>query len=127
MSIVRATEAPIFELPGTRFTALTAPSRGATELSTWILELEPGSGKDGQKHWLDHEEVFIVLNGVLTASVNDEEAEIKPGDALSVPARALMAISNRGEVPVRAVVCIPAGTQATFADGQEIGTPPWAK
>jgi hypothetical protein len=37
MHVVRAAEAPTFSLPGFRFTGLTAPSRGASELCTWYL------------------------------------------------------------------------------------------
>ena len=56
MAVVRMTDAPTFTVDGFHFVGLTAPSRGATELSTWRLEIEPNA-KSGA-HWLDHEEVF---------------------------------------------------------------------
>src|SRR5690349_14512529 len=83
MAIVRAAEAPVFELPGFQFNGLTAPSRGAQELCTWRLWVAPGAASD--LHKLDHEEVFIVLAGTLTTVVDGQETVLSPGDALSVP------------------------------------------
>ena len=125
MPVVKASDAPKFDLDKTHFTALTAPSRGATELSSWILEMEVGAS--GAAHWLDREEIFIALEGTLNAKVGGEAIQLRPGDALSVPARTMLEVSNDGDVMFRAVVCIPAGVNATFADGREIGTPPWAR
>ncbi len=125
MPVTRAADAPKFDLGKTHFTALTAPSRGATELCSWILEMEAGAS--GEAHWLDREEVFIALEGTLSLKVGGETIQLQPGDALSVPPRTLLEVANSGDGPFRAVVCIPAGVNATFADGREIGTPPWAK
>lgn len=125
MPIVRAAEAPIFELPGTRFTGYTAPSRGATEICTWRLQIEPGV--ESEAHWLDHEEIFLLLDGVLSFSVAGEEIELNTGDALSVPARTLFQLANRGPQPAIAIACLPAGAQGTMADGRVVGVPLWAR
>ena len=125
MPIVKAADAPVFYLEKTKFTGLTAPSRGATELSSWFLDLETGAG--GAPHYLDHEEVFVGLTGVITISIDGEAFELTPGDAVSVPAGAALGANNFGSETARAVVCLPVGTKATFADGTEFGVPPWAK
>jgi mannose-6-phosphate isomerase-like protein (cupin superfamily) len=125
MSVVRTANAPTFTADGFRFTGLTAPSRGAEELCTWRLEIEPHAKSEA--HWLDHEEVFILLSGTITVSVAGENVELHAGDALSVPARSLLQLTHTGEVTAHAVVCLPARTLATMADGREIGTPPWAQ
>lgn len=102
----------------------SAPNRGANELCTWQLEVEPHA--QSEPHHLDHEEVFILLDGTITISVAGESVELHAGDALSVPAHAQLQLTGSGEQGAHAIVCIPAGTHATMADGQEIGTPPWA-
>lgn len=127
MPIVRAAESPRFELDGFHFFGLTAPSRGAAELCTWRLEIEPGAGVGGEFHRLDHEEVFIGLEGTVTVDLEGEHIELSPGDALAVPARQLMRVSNTSGARTRTLVCVPAGIQAVFADGRAIGTPPWAQ
>jgi mannose-6-phosphate isomerase-like protein (cupin superfamily) len=123
--VVRAAEAPAFTLPGVRFTGLTAPSRGASEICTWHVYVEPHA-PSGEPHWLDHEEVFILLEGVLNAVINGEQMSLAAGDALAVPAQARLQISNPGDSPAHALVCISAGFQA-FIGEQRIGTPPWAQ
>jgi quercetin dioxygenase-like cupin family protein len=125
MPVVRLHEAPHFSVEGFRFTGLTAPSRGASEISTWRLEIEPGAHSD--PHWLDHEETFVLLDGVITVSVSGENIELHAGDALSVPARSLLELRSGDEQAAHAIVCLPAGAKATMANGQEVGTPPWAQ
>ena len=125
MPVVRASDAPIFEVPGFYCSGQTAPSRGATEICTWRIRVEPGA--QSEAHWLDHEEIFLLLDGTLHCSVADQEIEITPGDALSVPAGSLLQIANRGAQPAHAIACLPVGTQATRTDGHVIGTPPWAR
>lgn len=125
MAVVRMADAPNFTVEGFHFTGLTAPSRGATELCTWRLEIEPNAKSD--PHWLDHEEVFVLLDGTITVSVADESIELHAGDALSVPAKSLLQLNSSSDETAHALVCLPAGTHATMANGQEVGVPPWAK
>lgn len=125
MSVVRAAEAPIFEQPDVRIIGYTSPSRGASEICTWRLQIEPGL--ESPAHWLDHEEIFLLLEGNLTFSVGDEEIELRGGDALAVPAHTLMQIFNRSQQPGVAIVCLPAGAQGTLASGEVVGVPLWAR
>lgn len=125
MPVVRAANAPTFALDGFHFTGLTAPSRGASELCTWRLEIEPHTKSEA--HWLDHEEVFILLDGSITISVAEEDIELHAGDALSVPARSLLQLTHVGETTAHVIVCVPVGVHGTMADGREVGTPPWAQ
>jgi mannose-6-phosphate isomerase-like protein (cupin superfamily) len=126
MAIVRATESPRFDLPGVHFFGLLAPSRGSTELCTWRLEVDPVAGANGESHQLDHEEVFVILEGSLTITIDGQAFDLGTGDALAVPARSLLSVANRTSAKASALVCIQAGFRATMAGGEEIGTPPWA-
>ncbi len=125
MSVVRTKDAPTFAVEGFHIIGLTAPSRGASELCTWRLDIEPHAISEA--HWLDHEEVFILLEGTLTVTVSGEDIELHAGDALSVPARSLLQPKNTSEQVAHAVVCLPVGTHATMTNGSEVGTPPWAQ
>lgn len=125
MPITRATQAPQFELDGFHFLGFTSPGRGATELCTWQLDVDPGAVSGA--HRLNHEEVFIPLQGTLSVVLDGEEAKLRPGDACAVPAHCLLQVANRSNEAARALVCISAGFKATSDDGVEIGTPPWAQ
>jgi mannose-6-phosphate isomerase-like protein (cupin superfamily) len=122
--IIRAAQAPHFDLDGFHFLGLTAPSRGATELCTWRLEIAPGALSD--PHRLNREETFIPLQGSFSVVLDGEETELRVGDACAVPAHSLLQVANHGNEVARALVCISAGFSATYEDGREIGTPPWA-
>jgi mannose-6-phosphate isomerase-like protein (cupin superfamily) len=124
MAIVRATESLRFDLPGTHFFGLLAPSRGSTELCTWRLEVDPGV--NGEPHQLDHEEVFVLLEGSLAITIDGQAFDLMAGDAIAVPARSLLSAANRTSAPAKALVCIRAGFRATMVSGEEVGTPPWA-
>lgn len=125
MPITRATQAPHFDLDGFHFLGFTAPSRGATELCTWQLDIDPGAVSDA--HRLNHEEIFIALQGTISVALDGEETELTTGDALAVPAHCLLQVANRSDKAARALVCVSVGVRAIFADGREIGTPPWAQ
>src|SRR5689334_4919579 len=120
MPVTRAAQAPHFDFDGFHFLGFTSPSRGAMELCTWQLDVDPGAASEA--HRLNHEEVFIPLHGTLWIVVDGEEIEVTTGDAFAVPARCLLQVENRGDQAARALVCISAGFRATSADGQEIGT-----
>ena len=122
MHVVRAAEAPTFELPGVRFTSLAAPGLGSAETCVWQLTVEPGVESD--PHTLDHDEVFVVLDG--SVRLTPGGPSLGPGDAGVVPAGR----GNRAHQPrrreARLHVAIRAGFTATMADGTPFGTPPWA-
>ena len=125
MPITRAAEAPHFDLDGFHFLGFTSPNRGATELCTWQLDVDPGAASIA--HRINREEVFIPLEGTLSIVLDGEEVELMPGDTCAVPAHCLFQVANRSNGAVRALVCISAGFKATSADGREIDTPPWAQ
>ena len=124
MHIVRAAEAPTFELPGVRFTALAAPSRGSAEICAWQLTVAPGLDSP-EPHTLDHDEVFVVTTGEIRLAPGGETAG--PGDALVVPAGEPIQLANPGSGPAQVLVAIRAGFSAKGADGSDLGTPPWAR
>ena len=122
MPVIRATESPTFDLPGVRFSAYAAPSRGSHQLCTWQITVAPGN--DGAPHTLDHDETFFVLSGRLRFT--PDGAELGPGDAAIVPAGEQIAVANPGPDEAVAYVAIAAGFTATTADGERL-QPPWAQ
>ena len=122
--VVRAADAPTFELPGLTVRGLAAPSRGSTETSVWSLVLAPGAS--GAPHRVTREEVFVAVSGCAVATLGDVRHELGAGDALVVPAGELFALANTSGEPFTAIAALPVGGQALLA-GQEPFTPPWAQ
>jgi redox-sensitive bicupin YhaK (pirin superfamily) len=120
-TILRAVDAPRFEIPGVTFVGMASPSRGSEQVCTWKIIVAPRH-ESAAAHTLDRDEVFMVLSG----SIGVAGEVLGPGDALVVPAGDDIELSNPGDVPAEVMVAIPAGFTATMADGTPFGTPPWA-
>ena len=69
MKLITRHAAPPFVVGGTTITGYAAPSRGATEVSLWRIELSPGSSSP--LHQMDVEEVFLVVDGEAVAVVDE--------------------------------------------------------
>jgi uncharacterized cupin superfamily protein len=123
MTVIKAADAPRFELPGAKFTVLAAPSLGAADICTWRLTVEPGREPD-QPHTLDQDEIFMVLSGTVRATPGGEV--LGPGDAAIVPAGEEVLLVNTGTEPAELHVAIRSGFTGTMADGTKV-TPPWAR
>jgi mannose-6-phosphate isomerase-like protein (cupin superfamily) len=126
MPVIRRADAPVFTLPegGTKFTGLAAPSRGAKETSAW--QVSWSAHQDGTPHFLDHEEVFVLLAGRAVFSIGEDEFEAAAGDAVIVPAHTRLSVANPFDEPVDAIAILPAGAQGRMSEDGEPFTPPWA-
>jgi quercetin dioxygenase-like cupin family protein len=110
------------ELHGARFQALACPSLGSAETSVWRLRLDPGT--PGVPHRVTREEIFVVLGGSATASLDGDPQPLSPGSTLVLPAGVELSLATDDEA-LEAIVCLPVGGQAVVGDGEPF-TPPWA-
>ncbi|MFI9721996.1 cupin domain-containing protein [Streptomyces sp. NPDC052396] len=124
MPLSTLADAPVFERHGFVFRPLAVPSRGSTELAVWALEMPPGA--QSESHHLDREEVFVVADGRVSATIAGDEVTAGPGDALIVPAHALLQLRNAcPDQPATLTVVTSAGMRATIGDA--VVAPPWAQ
>lgn len=123
MSVIRASTAPRFQLPGVEFTGLASPSRGSADICTWRLTVQPDRPID-EPHTLDQDEIFMVISGSVRATPGGEP--LGPGDAVVVPAGSPIQLVNLGDSPAELHVAIRAGFTATTAGGEKL-SPPWAR
>ncbi len=124
MPVIPSPSAATHELGGTRFTSLATPSTGSTETSVWQVEIEPNT--PATPHSLTREEVFVVLGGTATVSVDGTPGSAAVGDAIVVPAGVPFELSNAGDENLRLLCCLPVGGQARMGEGEPF-TPPWAQ
>ncbi|GAA0254312.1 cupin domain-containing protein [Haladaptatus pallidirubidus] len=68
---------------------------GCEQLGISVLECEPGwTGKEHTHVDREHEEVYLLVDGAATVTVNDEEVPMESGDALRLPPEATRQIQN---------------------------------
>src|SRR4051795_10278226 len=115
MAVLPAPSTPTHELGGARFTSLATPTRGSTDTSVWVVEVEPGT--PGTPHRLTREEVFVVLAGRAEVRLGDTVSHAGVGDAIVVPPEVRFALAPVGTEALRAVCCLPVGGQGRLADG----------
>ena len=125
MNIIQSKAAPPYAVGGTTITGYAAPSRGATEVSLWRIDLAPGASSP--LHEMDVEEVFLAVSGEAAAVVDGIESNISAGDCLILPARTPFTLTAGREQPFQAVACMTAGGKATMLPGGETFLPPWAE
>ena len=122
MPTVVAAEAPVFELDNAVITGLASPSRGARDTAVWRVRFAPDAPSPA--HTLTREEIFVVLEGALTARYAGREETAVAGDALIVPSGEEFSLVATGG-PSQAICALPVGGMARI--GEEAFTPPWAE
>src|SRR3954447_24507598 len=101
MHIIERDAAPVFDTPGASFTGYAAPSRGASQVSMWCVELAPGS--TSPLHQMDCEEVFLGLDGHAVATIDGAKRTIGAGDCLILPPGTPFTLHVPAQEPFRAL------------------------
>src|SRR4051812_24930055 len=128
MTIITSAEAPVFDVPGSTFTAYAAPSRGAEQVSLWCVELAPGTASP--LHYMDCEEIFFALAGRATVTIDERTHALAARDCLILPAGTAFTLhvaDADADGPFRAIACMPAGGRATMVPEGGTFAPPWAQ
>jgi quercetin dioxygenase-like cupin family protein len=114
---------PCHELPGCRFHTLASPSLGSEETSVWRVHLDPDT--PGLPHRVTREEIFVVVSGSATASLDGTAHRLSAGSTLVLPAGVELSLETGAE-ELEAIVCLPVGGQGVVGHGEPF-TPPWAE
>lgn len=124
MKIVQAQHQKTVTTPNAAVTPLATPSLGAAQVSVIRQRMAPGH--QNPAHTQTHEEVMVVLGGVLNLTVAGERAELHTGDTAIIPAHIPHSLSNTGQKDAEWLIVSPAGMQFHGSDGT-LMTPEWAR
>ncbi len=89
----------------TRLREFLHPDKHPVDLRYSLAHATVPVGATTLKHRLETSEVYYILHGTGRMTIDDETAEVKPGDCIYIPPRALQYITNTAEVPL-AFICI---------------------
>lgn len=124
MPVIRAADAAVHELHGTRFTSYAAPARGSTELCVWRVDIPAGT--PAVPHRISREEVFVVVAGTVELTVDGRTDTLVPGEVAVVPAGSSLRLDNPGPGQASAWVSTSVGLQGVLPDGSTV-VPPWVR
>jgi uncharacterized cupin superfamily protein len=93
---------------------------GVTTFGLNLLRLRPGQGSRIHRHERQ-EEVYLVLEGVLTLQVEDDVQELARGELARVPAEARRQLSNRTREPLH-VLALGGAEPHEGRDGRAYGS-----
>jgi quercetin dioxygenase-like cupin family protein len=121
--LVRSSDRRVSETPNAKMATLASPTASATTgMSVWMVEM--GEGQEGPPHVFDVEQVWTVLDGALTITVDGAPTALSPGDTLTLPAAVVRQV--RATSDARVLACGPSGaTVAVPGESAARGTPPW--
>jgi mannose-6-phosphate isomerase-like protein (cupin superfamily) len=61
-----------------------------------LAQLQPGLIYEAHQH-LDHEEVYYIIKGTGSITIDDEVSRFRDGDIIYIPTKAMHSIKNDGE------------------------------
>ncbi len=122
MTLVRSDAARRVETPNAVMTTYASPSQGGATAALWRVEMAPGAV--GPLHVMDGEQIWTVLDGAATVSVDDERLDARVGDTVVLDAGRPRRIAAD---PQRGLTAIVTGRGADVASGpgREPTVPPW--
>jgi mannose-6-phosphate isomerase-like protein (cupin superfamily) len=122
MPVVREEDAVTHEVGGSVFRSFVS-GRSGSQVCTWRLNVPAGKG--GSSHCPDHDEVFLVLDGLFRPTVNGSTIDMGPDEVLLVRAGDEF-MAGAGPDGATCWVATTPGLTVTMADGSTT-RPPWAQ
>ena len=122
MTVLKAIDSTDHSIHGSTFRSYVT-SQSGSRLCAWQLVVGPEVA--GVEHSPDQDEVVLLLEGSIGATVNGEQTKLEPGDVLLVRAGDRLRVDT-GCDGAKAWVTTTAGLTATMADGSTLA-PPWAQ
>jgi quercetin dioxygenase-like cupin family protein len=122
MPVITEDSSTKHEIHGSVFHSYVTSHDGSS-LCAWRLSVPPGV--EGVAHRPDRDEVLLVLEGAMRATVNGTQSRLAAGGVLLVQAGDELKVDT-GCDGVTAWVTTTAGLTATMPDGSRLA-PPWAQ
>jgi mannose-6-phosphate isomerase-like protein (cupin superfamily) len=106
MEIIRRDSAPVFVAPDKAIIRELAASRNSSAKKQSLAEATIAPGESVAEHFHKvTEEFYHILSGSGLMKINDEEAQVYPGDTVVILPGMRHKITNNGAVPLVLLAC----------------------
>ncbi|MBG0831857.1 cupin [Planomonospora sp. ID67723] len=122
MTLIRSADARRTETPAAVMTTLASPSQGEATLALWRVEMQPAA--QGPVHLIDAEQVWALMVGEATITLDGRDLHLGQGDTAILAADATRQVTA-GPQGFTAIVTAPAGARAGVPGSTDKVIPPW--
>ena len=106
MEIIRRDSVPVFVAPDKAIIRELAASRNSSAKKQSLAEATIAAGESVSEHFHQvTEEFYHILSGSGLMKINDEEAQVNPGDTVVILPGMRHKITNNGAVPLVLLAC----------------------
>jgi quercetin dioxygenase-like cupin family protein len=120
--VIRRADSRRTRTPNAVMTTFASPTQGGSAIALWRVDMAPGS--TGPLHAFDTEQVWTVLDGGATVTLDGEDLAVAAGDSVVLPAGALRRVAADPHTGVAVVVAAAAGARAAVP-GDDPVLPAW--
>ncbi|OPC83751.1 hypothetical protein B4N89_24935 [Embleya scabrispora] len=128
MPVIRSTEARVTETPNAVMTTYASPTQGGTDTVLWRVDMPPAVS--GPLHAIDTEQIWTVIAGALTVTIDNDQSTATAGDTLILPANTPRQLHSHPESGFSAIATSPTPSHAYIPASDPKSqspqtTPPW--
>lgn len=91
---------------GCRIKEWLHPNNDAVELSYSVAMATVDVGEQSYKHTLEQIEVYLIIAGQGLMHIDDEEKEVKAGDAIYIEPQRVQWIENNDDIPLQFIALV---------------------
>lgn len=124
MRVITPSSEPV-TTPAATMTTLAAPSLGSRELSTWRVEMAPGTA--GPEHTVDREQIWMLTRGALEITADSGIHTARAGQAVVLPAGTVRQVACAAGEPAEALVVMASDGRAAVPGDPASRPVPWAQ
>jgi quercetin dioxygenase-like cupin family protein len=122
MELIRRADARCTETPNATMTTYASPSQGRSRQALWRVSMAPGA--QGPEHRMASEQIWTVLEGAASVTVDGAVHDVGPGDTLVLAGGVTRTIAAGADRGLEAVVTGRGGDTAA-GPGRDPVVPPW--
>ncbi|GCD93381.1 cupin domain-containing protein [Embleya hyalina] len=128
MPVIRDTEARVTKTPNAVMTTYASPTQGGTDTALWRVDMSPAT--TGPLHTIDTEQIWTIIAGALTVTIDNDQFTATTGDTLILPADTPRQLHAHPESGFSAIATSPAQSHAYVPTSDPNSrsnriTPPW--
>jgi quercetin dioxygenase-like cupin family protein len=125
MTIIRHSEQKVWKLDRITHRNIVTAETGARQMEVWEQFMPVGGYTP--LHYHEVEEVILVLEGKLTATIGEESSEVEANTTLFIPPKVVHGFRNNSRKIARLIAFFPAINPNIYEPDGKLAKRPWQR